>query len=63
VVTLISGDGKWLGDFDASAKIHGIGLVSIQNRISLVVSSAKGVECWALNFDSNRFRRASTGGQ
>ena len=52
LVYLISGDGKWLGDFEADADVQGLALVAEGDDISLIVSMKDSVEGWALNYNA-----------
>lgn len=59
-IHLVSGSGKWLGDFQSESRLSGIALSAQAGRTSLIVSNAEGVECWNLNLQPNPMRPAST---
>lgn len=48
MVHLVTGNGQWLGEFEAEGKISGLCLQRIGNKTVMVISSAGGVECWDL---------------
>ena len=62
VIHLVSGSGKWLGDFQSKSKIGGVGLDSRNGKTRLIVCNQTGVECWDLNLESSSIpvRAAST---
>lgn len=60
VIHLVSGSGKWLGDFHSESRLGGLGLTSVSGQTSLIVSNATGVECWNLNLQSSPMRPVST---
>lgn len=59
-IHLVSGSGKWLGDFQSESKLGGIALSMNGSQTSLLVSNQDGIECWNLNLSSNPMRPAST---
>lgn len=48
VVHIVSGEGKWLGDFQAGNKLSGLGLAWRDGRTFLITASLNGIECWDL---------------
>ena len=48
MVHLVTGNGQWLGEFEAEGKISGLCLQAIGNKTVMVISTAGGVECWEL---------------
>ena len=52
IIHLVSGSGKWLGDFQSESRLHGVALESRNGKTNLIVCNQDGVECWNLNLDS-----------
>lgn len=52
VVHLVSGSGKWLGDFQSQSQLHGLTLDSRDGNTFLTLSNETGVECWNLNLET-----------
>ena len=48
MVHLVTGNGQWLGEFEAEGKISGLCLQAIGDKTVMVISTAGGVECWEL---------------
>lgn len=59
-IHLVSGSGKWLGDFQSENQLGGVALSTIDGETQLLVSNQNGIECWNLNLRSNPMRPAST---
>jgi hypothetical protein len=59
VIHLVSGGGKWLGDFRSESRLAGLSLATVNGQTSLIVSNAGGVECWNLNLQANPMRPVS----
>jgi hypothetical protein len=59
-IHLVSGSGKWLGDFQSESQLGGVALANQAGRVCLIVSNKTGIECWDLNLKSNPMRPAST---
>ncbi len=53
VIHLVSGSGKWLGDFQSTSQIGGMGIDSKNGKTRLIVCNKSGVECWDLNLESS----------
>jgi hypothetical protein len=60
VIHLVSGGGKWLGDFQSDSRLGGVTLATVNGQTSLVVSNASGVECWNLNLQTSPMRPVSS---
>ncbi len=58
-IHLVSGSGKWLGDFQSESRLGGVALATIGSNTCLLVSNEGGLECWNLNLSSNPMRPAS----
>ena len=52
IIHLVSGSGKWLGDFQSESRLHGLALESRDGNTNLIVCNQDGVECWNLNLES-----------
>lgn len=59
-IHLVSGNGKWLGDFQSDSRLGGIALSTHGSQTNLVVSNESGVVCWNLNLITNPMRPVST---
>ena len=59
-IHLVSGSGKWLGDFQTDSQLQGIALTISGRDTVLVVSNEQGVEGWSLYSTSNPMRPVST---
>jgi len=53
IIHLVSGNGKWLGDFQSESPLHGLTLDSRNGSTSLIVCNEVGIECWNLNLESS----------
>ena len=53
IIHLVSGSGKWLGDFQSESPLHGLALESRNGNTNLIVCNEAGIECWNLNLESN----------
>ena len=51
VIHLVSGAGKWLGDFQSDHRLYGLSLTTVGTQTHLVVANEAGVECWNLKID------------
>ena len=51
VIHLVSGSGRWLGDFQSNTPLAGICLANVNGETRLLVANQTGVECWVLNID------------
>ena len=58
-IHLVSGGGKWLGDFQSESQLAGVALANQNGKICLMVSNQTGIECWDLNVQSSPMRPAS----
>ncbi|MFK7768599.1 MAG: TlpA family protein disulfide reductase [Mariniblastus sp.] len=61
MIHLVSGAGKWLGEFQSESPLSGIALSNHNGQTSLVFSNKSGVECWDLNLGANPMRKVSSG--
>ena len=52
IIHLVSGAGKWLGDFQSQSRLHGLALESRNGSTNLIVCNQDGIECWNLNLQS-----------
>lgn len=52
VIHLVSGSGKWLGDFQSESQLHGMTLNSTNGSTFLTICNESGVESWNLNLES-----------
>ena len=52
IIHLVSGSGKWLGDFQSDSRLHGLALETRNGNTNLIVCNQGGVECWNLNLES-----------
>ena len=59
VIHLVSGAGKWLGEFQSESPLTGIALATHNGQTSVLFSNQGGVECWNLNLGANPMRNAS----
>ena len=53
IIHLVSGSGKWLGDFQSESPLHGLALESRNGNTNLIACNEAGIECWNLNLESN----------
>ena len=53
IIHLVSGSGKWLGDFQSESPLHGLALESRNGNTNLIVCNEAGIECWNLNLESS----------
>ena len=48
MVHLVTGNGQWLGEFEAEGKISGLNLHTANGKTVMIISSVGGIECWDL---------------
>lgn len=49
VIHLVSGNGRWLGDFQSESRLTGLTLANYNGKPLLLVVNEEGIECWDLN--------------
>jgi hypothetical protein len=58
-VHLVSGEGKWLGDFQSESKLGGVALQTVRDQVRLLISNESGIECWDLNLKASPMQQIS----
>jgi hypothetical protein len=59
-IHLVSGGGKWLGDFQSESRLGGLSLATLNGQTCLIVANQGGVECWNLNLRASPMRPVSS---
>lgn len=47
-VQLVTGQGKWIGEFRSASQINGMTLKVVEEKLTLAIANEVGVECWDL---------------